>query len=130
MAWREAFRREMEAVLGEEAPAFFSALEEEPCKALRLLPDRGDRSALLALLAPFSGDKIPFADDAWFVKAPGAGTSVLHAGGAIYLQDGAAMAPAAAVTVRPDDRILDLCAAPGGKSVALGARLGRRNRLL
>ena len=33
------------------------------------------------------------------------------------------MLPAAALPVRPGDRVLDLCAAPGGKSTALAEKL-------
>lgn len=40
-----------------------------------------------------------------------------------YLQEPSAMAPAAFLPVEPGDRVLDLCAAPGGKSTALAAKL-------
>ena len=45
-----------------------------------------------------------------------------HAG-VYYLQDPSAMAPAAYLPARPGDRVLDLCAAPGGKSTALAGKL-------
>ena len=130
MAWDEAFRREMEALLGKDLPAFFAALDEPARKAARLLPDRGDARLQLQALSPYLGEKIPFAENAFFIRAEGCGVHPLHAGGAVYLQDPAAMAPASAVKVRPDDRILDLCAAPGGKSIALGVRLGREGELV
>ncbi|MCI6858877.1 MAG: RsmB/NOP family class I SAM-dependent RNA methyltransferase [Eubacterium sp.] len=44
-------------------------------------------------------------------------------GGVYYLQEPSAMAPAVFLPVKPGDRVLDLCAAPGGKSTALGAKL-------
>ena len=43
--------------------------------------------------------------------------------GLYYLQEPSAMLPAAVLPVIPGDRVLDLCAAPGGKSTELGARL-------
>ena len=43
--------------------------------------------------------------------------------GVYYLQEPSAMAPAAFLPVEPGDRVLDLCAAPGGKSTALAAKL-------
>ena len=43
--------------------------------------------------------------------------------GAYYLQEPSAMLPAAALPVKPGDRVLDLCAAPGGKSTALAEKL-------
>lgn len=39
------------------------------------------------------------------------------------MQEPSAMAPAAFLPVEPGDRVLDLCAAPGGKSTALAAKL-------
>ncbi len=130
MAWHEAFSRRMEDLLGAEAPAFFDALEAPPRKALRLSPRRTDGEAAIAALSPFLGEAIPFAENAWFLREDGASRHPLHTGGAAYIQDPAAMAPAAAVTVRPDDSILDLCAAPGGKSLALAERLGRKGILV
>ena len=52
-----------------------------------------------------------------------------HAG-IYYLQEPSAMAPAAFLPVEPGDRVLDLCAAPGGKSTALAARLQGEGFLL
>lgn len=40
------------------------------------------------------------------------------------------MAPAALLSVKPGDRVLDLCAAPGGKSTMLGARLSGEGLLV
>ena len=52
-----------------------------------------------------------------------------HAG-IYYLQEPSAMAPAAFLPVESGDRVLDLCAAPGGKSTALAARLQGEGFLL
>ena len=52
-----------------------------------------------------------------------------HAG-IYYLQEPSAMAPAAFLPLEPGDRVLDLCAAPGGKSTALAARLQGEGFLL
>lgn len=43
--------------------------------------------------------------------------------GLYYIQEPSAMVPADILPVEPGDRILDMCAAPGGKSTYLGARL-------
>ena len=50
--------------------------------------------------------------------------------GLYYLQEPSAMGPAAFLPVKPGDRVLDLCAAPGGKSTALSARLQGQGWLL
>jgi NOL1/NOP2/sun family putative RNA methylase len=44
-------------------------------------------------------------------------------GGVFYIQEPSAMTPASLLPVQPGDRVLDVCAAPGGKSTELGARL-------
>lgn len=36
-----------------------------------------------------------------------------------YLMDAASLLPVLALNVKPDDTVLDLCAAPGGKTLAL-----------
>ena len=46
-----------------------------------------------------------------------------HHAGAFYLQEPSASAPAALLEVQPGQRVLDLCAAPGGKSSQLAAAL-------
>lgn len=52
-----------------------------------------------------------------------------YAAGLYYLQEPSAMAPAAILPIREGDRVLDLCAAPGGKSTYLAAKLGRSGLL-
>ncbi len=52
------------------------------------------------------------------------------ASGRIYIQDAAtALAPMLA-GIRPDDRVADLCAAPGGKSLMILEKLGEKGELV
>ena len=53
-----------------------------------------------------------------------------HAAGVFYLQEPSAMAPAALLDPRPGERVLDLCAAPGGKSTQLAGRMAGRGLLV
>lgn len=94
-------------------------------------PDRID----LATLAERTGwtlTPLPWTPHAAVLDARGArpGLHPLHDAGAYYLQDPAATAPAAALDVRPGERVADLAAAPGGKATALGAALRGRGTLL
>ncbi len=50
--------------------------------------------------------------------------------GIYYLQEPSAMAPAHFLPVEPGNRVLDLCAAPGGKTTALAAKLGGKGLLV
>jgi 16S rRNA (cytosine967-C5)-methyltransferase len=50
--------------------------------------------------------------------------------GALVAQSRAAMLPARALAPRPGERVLDLCAAPGGKSTHLAALMGGRGEVV
>ncbi len=115
---KTAFIANMRALLGEEAGAFFRALEEAPSLALR--PHRGMEAA-----EPFIEGAVPWAEGGFYLR-PGArpGASVAHWAGAFYLQEASAMLPAAALKARPGECVLDLCAAPGGKSSQIALAMG------
>lgn len=114
----QGFSQRMKALLGDAEPLFRRALEEEaPCRALRMDPARIDEEALSRALAGGLGERVPFADDAYYFSFDGIGNLPLHHGGAVYVQEPAAMAPVAALPEGKVNRILDLCAAPGGKSL-------------
>lgn len=69
---------------------------------------------------PFCEAAIPWADRAWYLKADAQpGAHPLHWAGAYYLQEPSAMAPAAVLNPKPGEKVLDLCAAPGGKATQL-----------
>ena len=99
---KPGFIANMRALLGEEAGAFFRALEEAPSLALR--PHRGMEAA-----EPFIEGAVPWAEGGFYLR-PGArpGASVAHWAGAFYLQEASAMLPAAALKARPGERVLDL----------------------
>ncbi|MGN0243268.1 MAG: RsmF rRNA methyltransferase first C-terminal domain-containing protein [Lachnospiraceae bacterium] len=54
----------------------------------------------------------------------------MYYAGLYYIQEPSAMTPAAFLPIEPGDTVLDLCAAPGGKSTELGARLCGRGLLV
>ena len=59
-----------------------------------------------------------------------AGARPLHECGAYYIQEPSAMLPAAVLNAKPGERVLDLCAAPGGKSTQLGAGMNGEGLLV
>lgn len=123
MAFPEAFCRRMEDLLGGEYPAFIDALgAPESVHALRANPAKLTATELSAL-AP-SLRRIPYTADGFFCTGDGWGAHALHRAGGFYLQDPAAMAPVAAAPIRKGDRVLDLCASPGGKTAQLAAAVG------
>ena len=122
------FVRAIEEMLGCEAPAFFASLDEPPTLALRLNPFRKDAPAVAE---EFIDGSVPWAKDGRYLREgarPGAG--IAHAAGAFYLQEASAMVSAAILDARPGERVLDLCAAPGGKSTQIAAALAGEGLLI
>ena len=69
--------------------------------------------------------RVPWAEDGYYYEAPDQpGKHPFHEAGVYYIQEPSAMAPVGLMDVRPGERILDLCAAPGGKSVQIAGKLG------
>ena len=119
----DAFLNNMQALLGDEYPAFLRALEDAPALALRLNPRREGAEAAAR---PYVDGPVPWCREGRYLAPLGGdrpGSSVAHAAGAFYMQEASAMASAAALDARPGERVLDLCAAPGGKSTQIAAAL-------
>ncbi len=119
----DAFLNNMRKLLGDEYPAFLRALDEPPALALRLNPGRAGAEAAAR---EYVDAPVPWARDGrYLVRREGLrpGIAIAHAAGAYYLQEASAMASAAVLDAQPGERVLDLCAAPGGKSTQLAAAM-------
>lgn len=117
-------RRSLGALPEAEHGALLAALNESAsARGMRLRPGVPLDKVRTAL--PGSYLPVPWARDAFYIDADStAGSHVLHAAGAYYLQEPSAMAAAAALDIQPGQRVLDLCAAPGGKSTQIAGLLG------
>ncbi|MEW6092774.1 MAG: RsmF rRNA methyltransferase first C-terminal domain-containing protein, partial [Chloroflexota bacterium] len=117
------FLERMSRLLGEEYPAFAAALEGEPVSGLRVNTLKLSADEFQAL-TPFPlGERVPWEPSAFYIlPAPlSPGLHPYHLAGLYYLQDPSAMAAASLLDPRPGDRVLDLAAAPGGKTTHLAA---------
>ena len=136
------FRAEIEAILGNEAREFFACFDRPHARGLRLnariglggdaahdasfalCGDAPEFDAALALAGEYAGERVPWQAGAHRVdESSMPGSSLMHLLGLYYMQEPSAMAAGAALGVRPGMRVLDLCAAPGGKSSQLAAAL-------
>ena len=139
----ELFLKRMQEMLGEEYPAFLESYDKDRYQALRLnalkirkdgksaaeLPDRqaehggeADREVCAGL--PWSLTKVPWAENGYYYdKEDQPGKHPDHEAGVYYIQEPSAMAPVGLLLVEPGEKVLDLCAAPGGKSTQIAAAL-------
>jgi NOL1/NOP2/sun family putative RNA methylase len=113
----------MRALLGVEAAAFLEALERSPTTGLRINPLKL-RPEHFERIAPWKLEPVPWSPLGFFVAAgERPGKHPYHAAGLYYLQEPSAMAVVEALQVRPGLRVLDLAAAPGGKSTQIAGYL-------
>ena len=122
MQFKKAYEEQMTCLLGRAGFfAYCREMERPARRGLRLnLPffPSGPPSGVSAYLS----EPVPWARGGFFVpEGPRPGLSPLHEAGAFYLQEPSAMAPVSALSPCPGERVLDLCAAPGGKSTQIAA---------
>ncbi|MEF3302602.1 RsmB/NOP family class I SAM-dependent RNA methyltransferase [Paenibacillus sp. GYB003] len=127
---KAAFVRKMESLLGPDYPDFFRSygqprLQGVRANGLKLSAER------FAGLAPFPLAPVPWAPEGFYVpETEKPGKHPYYHAGLYYIQEPSAMAPVELLDVRPGDRVLDLCAAPGGKSTQIAAKLQGRGLLV
>ena len=137
----EQFKTRMKEYLEVSYEAFIASYETSEVKGIRLSSFfRGDGPFAMGSL-PLSIEsvngqnesgadwqKVVWCDNGYFLNADDfneirPGKHPLHEAGAYYIQEPSAMAPVAYMDIRPGDRVLDLCASPGGKSTQIAALL-------
>lgn len=120
----EEFLTRMRGLLGEEYEAYADSFLEMPKSGLRVNRLKPGAVELLKrsgfLLSP-----VPWIDNGFYYEEADVRPSrhPYYAAGLYYLQEPSAMTPASMLPISEGDRVLDLCAAPGGKSTELAARL-------
>jgi len=120
--WPPDFIRRMRGWLGDEADAFFTALTKRDI-GLRLNPARGPLDDLRARIL-WETQPIPWCPEGmWLQEEAQAGAHLYHTLGVYYMQDPSAMAAAVLLNPQPDEWVLDLAAAPGGKATHIAARM-------
>lgn len=122
-----AFVERMRGLLGEtEFQAFMDSYEEDRYYGLRSNPLKLS-SGELAGTAPFGLERVPWAPEGFYYEEGARpGKHPFYHAGLYYIQEPSAMAPVELLDVRPGDRVLDLCAAPGGKTTQIAGKLQGR----
>lgn len=117
------FLSRMEALLGGEYPAFVEAFSRPALRGIRRNPLKCSEETLLRSL-PMALAPAPFAPTAYYADwAEGFGRLPAHHAGMFYAQEPSASSAVTALDPRPGERVLDVCAAPGGKSTQIAGAL-------
>ncbi len=120
-----------------EFDAFLDSFNDPPVKGIRINGNKVNPAEVKTVLDELllsdvfganndnNGDgfkltKVPWSDDGWFIpKDSHPGRHPYYSAGLFYIQEPSAMLPAFLANAGPGERVLDLCAAPGGKTVKL-----------
>ena len=134
----EGFLARMKNLLEEnEYEAFLSSYGQERLFSLRVNTLKTDREFFMKLVSKERASDapslvpVPWEQDGFYYSEKWRpGRLPWHEAGMYYIQEASAMAPAVLCGAQPGERILDLCAAPGGKSTKLAASLRGRGLLV
>ena len=123
------FEKKMKAFLGNEWDDFLYSYDNNRFQALRFntlkVQSPEERMRILKTLKISSEKKVSWANEAYyFDENVRPGKHPYHEMGLYYIQEPSAMSAAALLAPKPGMRVLDLCAAPGGKSTQLATYLG------
>lgn len=125
------FVEKMTRLLNEDAHPFFESYQEPKSIGLRLNPLKVEKSWFEDHF-PYPLAAIPHCSNGYRIEQSDAepGKYPLHFTGAYYIQEPSAMLPAELLNPNKGDRVLDLCAAPGGKSTQLASMMENEGLLI
>lgn len=125
----DKFAERMKFLLGDEYNDYINALKQPPVKGFRVNTQKISIEDFEKINI-FSKTKIPYVENGYYLEYEKVGNHPFHHAGLIYVQEPGAMAPAECLEINPDWKILDMCAAPGGKSTQLKNKLSENGILV
>lgn len=119
----EKYTEEMKSLLKNEYDDYLAAMDQPYVRSIRINTLKISPEEFMKI-SPFDLTPVPWCREGFYVNEDERpGTHPYYYAGLYYIQEASAMIPAAVLPVREHDAVLDLCAAPGGKSTYLASRL-------
>ncbi len=125
----EEFVLRMKNLLGKDYSRYEKAVNSSPVRGFRVNTDKISLEEFDKINI-FGNKKIPYVENGYYLDYDKPGNHAYHHAGMIYIQEPGAMAPAECIDIDPDWCVLDMCAAPGGKSTQLKNKLGEKGILV
>ena len=128
----ESFKNKMIRLLGEDGyEEYEKSLQNPMYNCLRVNTLKISVEKFLKI-SPFELLPVPWTKNAFYYDASKFTPSKhpFYFAGLYYLQEPSACLPAATIPIEPGDKVLDICAAPGGKSTELACKLKGKGLLI
>ena len=122
----DEYLEHMKALLSDDYEAFLRIYDLPSEKALRFNPRKVREETREKLIRDWKLEVVPWCSDGYYYREEviRPGLSPYHDAGVFYIQEPSAMITAACADISDTDLVLDLCAAPGGKSTQAAVSAG------
>ena len=121
----EKFLNRMRELLGNDYEAFYNELcLGAPSRAMFVNTEKISTQEFKEIFKE-TLYPIPFCENGFYFEAQGVGNSPLHHAGAFYVQDPSAMSTVCSTIINKGEKILDMCASPGGKTILAALKTGK-----
>lgn len=125
----QKFEEQMKAQLGDGFKDFIDTYNQETHRGIRVNTLKISVEEFLKI-TPFDLEPVPWTEDGFYIQNIRPAKHPHYFAGLYYIQEPSAMLPAAVLNPTCDDVTLDLCAAPGGKSMQLAAMMKNKGLLI
>ncbi|MDO6355215.1 RsmB/NOP family class I SAM-dependent RNA methyltransferase [Caloramator sp. CAR-1] len=126
----DRFLDRMKFLLKDEFEAFLGSYKEDRYQGIRVNTLKIDYEEFLKI-CPFEiKGEVPWAKNGLYISEEKPGRHPYHAAGLYYIQEPSAMSVTPQLNIKPGERVLDLCASPGGKSTQAACYLNGEGLLV
>lgn len=123
------FQEALKEQLGQEYEAYEEAMKQPAVHGLKVNTLKVTAEKLKEIL-PGMEEAVPWGYDGYYLDpSQHVGSDPYAYAGLFYQQEPSAMLPGAVLPVKANERVLDLCAAPGGKSITIACKLNHTGLL-
>ncbi|MDO7905986.1 RsmB/NOP family class I SAM-dependent RNA methyltransferase [Paenibacillus sp. JX-17] len=123
--------KQMESMLGDQVQLFLDSYQAPRVQGLRLNPSKLTPQLMEKTSALFQLTPVPWCSTGYYYgRSTQPGKHPFHAAGLYYIQEPSAMSAVELLDPRPGETVLDLAAAPGGKSTHIAAKLAGEGLLI